>query len=284
MQLLYDEPLARHSTFGIGGKAKYFIAVTNVDELRQALLFAKQRNLPFFPLGKGSNCLFSDEGFDGLVIENKITHLTIDDCYVTVGSGYSFAYLGEKTAKKGLEGLEFASGIPATVGGAIYMNAGANGKETKDALFEVEYIDENGVQKQFRREEILFRYRYSSFQEMKGMILSAKFLLTQNPLAKQKQKEIITYRLDTQPYKAKTCGCVFQNPSAEKPAGKLIDMCGLKGYKVGGAAISMLHANFIENQENATADDVKKLLEEVQKIVREKTGYDLYPEVCIVPR
>ncbi len=282
MNLLCNEPLSKHCTFGIGGSANYFVTVTTVEEAKAALRFAKEKNIPFFVLGKGSNCLFEDQGYDGLVILNKISHVTIDGRKVHVGSGYSFAYLGEKTAKKGLTGLEFASGIPATVGGAIYMNAGANKMETKDTLVEVLYLDENGQEHLLKKEDITFRYRFSSFHEKKGMIVQASFELKEEPTAKEKQREIITYRLQTQPYKAKTCGCVFQNPAPDIPAGRLIDACGLKGYSVGGAVISTMHANFVENQGGATAEDIKTILQDVQRIVKEKTGHELHLEVCVV--
>lgn len=283
MQLLQDEPLAKYCTFGIGGSARYFTTVSNIQEVKEAIFFAKEKGIPFFTLGKGSNCLFDDKGYNGLVILNKITHLDIVEEKVSVGSGYSFAYLGEKTAKRGLSGLEFASGIPATVGGAIYMNAGANKMETKDTLFEVFYVDDKGNERAFTKQELTFRYRFSTFQEMKGIIVGATFLLTRKEEAKERQREIITYRLETQPYKAKTCGCVFQNPEPTIPAGKLIDQCGLKGYSVGGAIISPMHANFIENRGSATSADVQKILKDVQLAVKEKTGYELHLEVCVVP-
>jgi UDP-N-acetylmuramate dehydrogenase len=283
MQLLQNEPLSKYCTFGIGGAARYFTTVYNVHDVKEALFFAKEKGIPFLTLGKGSNCLFDDRGYNGLIILNKITYLDFEREKVSVGSGYSFAHLGIKTSKKKLSGLEFASGIPASVGGAIYMNAGANKMETKDTLLEVFYVDDEGQERLFRKEELNFDYRFSSFQEMRGIIIGASFSLTKKESAKEKQKEILTHRLATQPYKAKTCGCVFQNPDSAISAGKLIDDCGLKGYAVGGALISLMHANFIENQGSASAADVQKILKEVKEIVKEKTGYDLQLEVCVVP-
>lgn len=273
-----NQPLSKYSTFGIGGDAKYFTEVKTLQELQRALSFCKENKLKFHILGKGSNSLFDDRGFDGVVILNKISFCEINGEIVSVGAGYNFSLLGNQTARKGLCGLEFASGIPATVGGAIYMNAGANGKETCENLIEVTFVDADGEIQIFPKEKLVFSYRTSCFQKMQGAIVSAKFHLGLSSLAREVQKQIIEYRTKTQPYGELSCGCIFQNPEGIS-AGALIEKCGLKGMRVGDAEVSHLHANFIVNKGKAKASDVKKLAELIQAKVREKTGIDLHLEL-----
>lgn len=266
-------------TFGIGGPARFFVEVRTIDDMAKALAKCKELNLPYFILGKGSNCLFDDRGFNGLVILNKIDFMeTLPENTFHVGSGYSFSLLGSQTARQGLSGLEFASGIPGTVGGAVYMNAGANGRETCESLVSVDYMNDNGVVCTLDKSRLHFAYRHSSFQKMPGVILGATFCLTPSSTAREKQLEIINYRKKTQPYNAKSAGCVFRNPHCGH-AGALIDQCGLKGTQVGGAKVSEIHANFIVNAEKATANDVMNLIRMIKSQVKEKTGTNLESEV-----
>ncbi len=282
MKFLKNVPLSDYTTYKIGGVAKQFLIVTTVEELSLALAHLNGTNERVIILGKGSNTLFDDRGFNGTVILNKIADIKWEEESVRVGAGYSFAHLGVQTARKGFSGLEFASGIPGTVGGAVYMNAGANGLETKDVIVSVEYLDREGKLHNFPKNDLKFAYRWSMFHDMGGAIVGATFKLTPSSTAKQRQKEILDYRLATQPYKSKTCGCVFRNPEGFS-AGKLIDECGLKNMTVGGATISPLHGNFIENRENATANDIIELMTHIRKVVKEKTGIELEEEVCKVP-
>ena len=277
-----NKSLSELSTFGIGGEARLFTEVFTIEELQRVIAHCHENALPFHIVGKGSNSLFDDKGFDGLVILNKIIFLEIENCVVDVGGGYSFSLLGIKTARKGLGGLAFAAGIPASVGGAIFMNAGANGSETCDALREVTFIDEKGQLHTLLREEIAFSYRYSAFHEKKGVIASAKFHLSEDPTARKKQLEIIEYRTDTQPYGDKSCGCIFRNPTGES-AGALIEKCGLKGTRIGGAEVSKLHGNFIVNKADARAEDVLKLATHVKGCIKEKTGIELEMELRVIP-
>jgi len=276
-----NKSLSDLSTFGIGGKASYFTVCKSIDEMRLAYLFAREKTLPIIIVGKGSNTLFPDAGLDALVIQNRIDFLEIDENRAHVGAGYSFSLLGSKTVRAGLSGLEFASGIPASVGGAVFMNAGANGCETKDHLVEVKYLDEDGEVKTYSKEEMTFTYRKSSFQEMKGVIVGATFELTLDPEARDRQINIIEYRKKTQPLTEKSAGCVFRNPEGIS-ASKLIDELGLKGKKVGGAMISPVHANFIVNTGNATQRDVLGLIEEVRDIVYKKEGVLLKDELRVI--
>jgi UDP-N-acetylmuramate dehydrogenase len=277
-----DKRLSEVTTFGIGGPARLFAEVTTVEQMQELLLYAHTQNLPVFILGKGSNSLFDDRGFDGLVIHNKIAFCHfLDGHKIHVGAGYNFSLLGVQTARKHLSGLEFASGIPASVGGAVFMNAGANGTETCQALTHVEYVTEKGELKTFAKEELAFSYRHSPFQEMKGAIVGAHFQLSESREARPKQLQIVEYRTRTQPYGEKSAGCVFRNPTGHS-AGALIEKSGLKGHTIGGAQVSPLHANFLINTGTATAGDILALAAHVKQQVKEKMGVDLDLEIrCI---
>jgi UDP-N-acetylmuramate dehydrogenase len=274
--------LKEFSTFGIGGPIRFYLEATQIAQIEEAIEWASGQKIPYFILGKGSNCLFDDQGFAGLVIHNKIDFCDFDGCRVYVGAGYSFSLLGTQTAKRGLSGLEFASGIPGSVGGAVYMNAGANGQETCQALEEILYLDPSFGKKIIAREQLTFGHRTSSFQSMRGVILSARFILRQNPDARKIQLDYINRRLMSQPYSEKSAGCVFRNPSMGLSAGLLIDQCGLKGLRCGGAEVSKIHANFIVNVSQATSADVITLIDQVQRQVYEKTKVWLEPEVRLV--
>ncbi|MBS0626458.1 MAG: UDP-N-acetylmuramate dehydrogenase [Verrucomicrobia bacterium] len=271
--------LKEFSTFGIGGPVRLFAEIGSIEEMEEALRYARKEKIPFLVLGKGSNCLFSDRGFDGLALLNKIEFIRWKEWEVEVGSGYSFSLLGVQTARKGLSGLEFASGIPATVGGALFMNAGANGKETCETVQSVLFLTEEGEKKIFLRQDLEFSYRTSPFQRMRGAILSATFTLTPSTEARPSQLKIVDYRMKTQPYKDKSAGCVFRNPKPDLPAGALIDRCGLKGLQVGGAKVSEMHANFIVNAGKATSEDVLELIKKIQSRVAEQTGIHLEAEI-----
>jgi len=284
MGLLFSSGRFLHefSTFGIGGPIQYFAEVHTIEEMREAFLFASQKRIPFFVLGKGSNCLFNDSGFSGVVLLNKIDFCSWNETSVQVGAGHSFSLLGSQSARRNFSGLEFASGIPASVGGAVFMNAGANGKETCESLLSVTYLHADGVEEKYSREALSFGYRHSIFHTMKGAIVSAIFSLTPHLEARPRQLQIIDYRMKTQPLKEKSIGCIFRNPAGQVSAGALIDRCGLKGFRVGGAKISEIHANFIINVQEATAKDVFYLIELIQKTVLETTGVLLEPEVRFI--
>lgn len=274
-----NKPLSELSTFGIGGPAKWFAKAETIEEM-QALICQK---LPFIVIGKGSNVLFDDRGFNGLVILNKINFFEnpAPGLY-HVGGGFSFALLGVRTAQAGFTGLEFASGIPASVGGAVFMNAGANGMETQKSLVSVDFVTEEGELVTLDRKDLHFDYRTSSFHQRKGAIVGASFQLTPSLAARQKQIEIVTSRKNTQPYNDKSAGCVFRNPEGGI-AGRLIEEAGLKGKMCGEAKVSEKHANFIVNTNKARAQDILRLLDEVQKAVFEKHGVLLEKEVRIIP-
>ncbi|MDF2577124.1 MAG: UDP-N-acetylenolpyruvoylglucosamine reductase [Chlamydiales bacterium] len=276
-------PLAPLCTLGIGGNASYFAEAYDIEQLQYLFTWCKENDKSFLILGKGSNCLFDDRGFNGLVILNKIQYNKQKDNFFEVGAGYSFPLLGQQTARKGFSGLEFAAGIPATVGGAVFMNAGANKQEIADTLFSVDYLFANGHLVTFLKEELAFEYRKSPFQKMKGAIVGATFKLVSSTTAKETQRKIVDYRLKTQPYGSKSAGCIFCNPSLEVSAGKLIEQCGLKGLNIKGAAVSEKHANFLINKDHSTAADMLSLIDHVKSEVADKTGIQLKTEVRYIP-
>ncbi len=282
MQLEEGRLLKDFTTFGIGGPAKYFIQVTTISQLQEVIRFCQEKSLRYFVLGKGSNSLFSDQGFDGVIILNKIHFIEETAGEFYVGAGYSFSLLGSQTARKGWEGLEFASGIPGTVGGAVFMNAGANGTETFESLTEVTYVNEKGELEILSKAQIEWGYRHTSFHEKKGAIAAARFQLKASTFARKKQLDLIDYRTKTQPYSDQSAGCVFRNAPSSS-AGQLIQEAGLKGFAMGGAEVSTLHANFIVNKGNATAQDVISLAKHVQNTVQEKTGQFLEMEIRVIP-
>jgi UDP-N-acetylmuramate dehydrogenase len=276
-------PLRNLTTIGIGGEARWYIEIHQIEQMQSILKFCHQESLPYFILGKGSNTLFDDRGFNGVVIANRIHFMNeSDQGLFHVAAGYSFSLLGSQTARKGWSGLEFASGIPGSVGGAVFMNAGANGSETCDSLIQVQFITHEGELKVLKRSELQFDYRTSSFQSIPGSIISASFQLQPSETARQRQLEIIRYRQMTQPYSEKSAGCIFRNPSM-KSAGALIDQAGLKGLKVGGAKVSTLHANFIVAEEAAYAQDVIALIDLIRDRVKESLGVELESEVRYIP-
>lgn len=274
--------LSELSTFGIGGPARYFFEARTIEEMQEALVYANANSLPYLVIGKGSNSLFDDRGYNGLVILNKIAFCEERPagCFY-VGAGYSFSLLGVQTARNKWSGLEFASGIPGSVGGAVYMNAGANGCETVVPLTHVSYVSESGALEVMPKGNLEFGYRSSIFQQKKGAIVAATFQLTPSEDARKKQLGIVEYRTRTQPYGDPSAGCVFRNPVGNF-AGALIEQCGLKGLEVGGARVSPLHANFIVNAGNATARDVLALADLVKGTIKEKTGFELEMEIRFV--
>lgn len=276
LKLQKNRSLSEFSTLGVGGPIQTLVQVHTIDEMCEAFSLGPKKMV----IGKGSNCLFDDRGFDGLVILNKIDFCSWDEALVTAGSGYNFSLLGVQSARKNFTGLEFASGIPASVGGAVFMNAGANGKETCDHLHSVDYFD-GKKRKTYQKQELEFAYRFSSFQKMNGVILSAIFSLKPKERARKDQLEIVKTRMKTQPLKEKSIGCIFRNPE-KGSAGALIDGCGLKGLTVGGAQVSTVHANFIINSGSATSKDIKNLIELVHERVLKQTSVSLEPEVRMI--
>ncbi|MCI0382449.1 MAG: UDP-N-acetylmuramate dehydrogenase [Chlamydiae bacterium] len=277
-----NKPLHEFTTFKIGGPARFFIAISSIEKLAETIRYCYNHQMAYLVIGKGSNILFDDRGFNGLVILNQIQSIEFRGNEIFAGAGYSFSLLGTQTARAGLSGLEFASGIPGSVGGAVYMNAGANGAQTADVVTKISYISEKGELLHFQKKDLQFGYRFSSFQTLKGAIASAQFSLTPISDAREKQIQIIRYRTATQPLKEKSAGCVFRNPP-QTSAGALIEKCGLKGMQIGSALVSELHANFIVNRGGAKAKDVLQLIDCIKKQVKDKTDIDLELEIRFIP-
>lgn len=270
--------LSECTTFGVGGPARAFASVTTLEEMSDALAHGREQGLKVLVLGRGSNLLFDDHGYDGLVILNKINFIEWDGPLCRVGAGNNFSLLGSRTARDGWAGLEFASGIPGSVGGAVVMNAGANGQETCEVLHSVESLTPEGELCTRSREELAYSYRTSPFQSNGEAVIAATFALERSETARGRQIDIITARKETQPLWEKSAGCMFRNPEGAS-AGKLIQEAGLKGLAVGDAIVSDLHANFIINRGSATSAQVLELIDQVQQRVKKASGYDLQREV-----
>ncbi|MFA4967903.1 MAG: UDP-N-acetylmuramate dehydrogenase, partial [Candidatus Margulisiibacteriota bacterium] len=251
MRILRNEPLSKHTTFRIGGPAKYFCAPRTINELKEALQFAKagensNSRLPIFILGSGSNILISDKGFNGLAINPRIDDISINGTDVVVGAGLPLQHLLSILAQKGLTGLEFMTGIPGSVGGSVCMNAGTGENAIGKAVVSVWVMNENGIEKAYSFKQSGFGYRKSAFQK-KGLIITRVQLKLKKGKTiniRSKMKQLWQKRLSGQPYSLPSAGSVFKNPKGDF-AGRLIEAAGLKGKRAGKAEISKKHANFI---------------------------------------
>jgi UDP-N-acetylmuramate dehydrogenase len=274
--------LAPYTTFKIGGAAKYFYTVKSIEDLTGAVKLAKKEGLPFFILGNGSNVLVSDKGFDGVVIKIENCKLKIVNCKITVDAGVLLTKLVNESVKAGLTGLEWAAGIPGTIGGAIRGNAGALGSSMADLIKTVEVFDITNLKIQtFENKDCKFGYRDSVFKHNKNLIIfSAELELKKGDRKKSEKliKEYLKQRKEKQPLEYPSAGSIFKNPNG-RAAGYLIEQCGLKGKKIGKAMISEKHANFIVNLGNAKAKDVKKLIDLCKEKVKEKFGIELEEEI-----
>ncbi|XP_031499840.1 uncharacterized protein LOC116264057 isoform X2 [Nymphaea colorata] len=287
VQFVHGKLLSELSTWRIGGPAKYFTEFSNQTQLVAAIRYCVDHSIRFFIVGKGSNCLFDDRGFDGCVMLNRIQFLErIHGGIYRVGSGYPLNKLGMQCSAEGFAGFEFACGIPGTIGGAVFMNAGAHGQEISDVIESVEIITINGEHRLIGRNDLLFYYRQSSFQKMQDLaaIVAVTFHLTPSSTSKTKAEEYLSRRKSSQPLSERSAGSVFRNPmGSAMTAGELIDKAGLKGYSIGGAKVSDMHANFFINLENSTSRDMVLLIKFVQEQVKLKFGIELEEEVCMVP-
>ncbi|MEE8336150.1 MAG: UDP-N-acetylmuramate dehydrogenase [Candidatus Neomarinimicrobiota bacterium] len=280
--ILENEPLSKHTSFGIGGPARFVIYPLDKQDLIRILKFADKYKMPFFFLGSGSNLLVSDAGFEGLVItlEKSFKKLIFEDNLVQAEAGVMLGKLVKYCKQNQLTGMESLIGVPGTLGGAIFMNAGAFGSEISKKLQEVTVISLKGIEKKYSRSEMKFGYRSSNFTT-EEIIIAAKFELdfsiksTIHDLQKLSSKT----RKKSQPLKFRSAGSIFKNPSADKPAGYLIDQAGLKGIRIGGAEISSKHANFIININNATAENVAQLIGRARKKVYKNFGIKLELEI-----
>lgn len=308
MKIAENVPLSRHCNYRIGGPARYFCDASSEKEIRSAILFAREKRLPIFILGSGTNLLFADEGFDGLILKPNLTHLAVQDEFIEVGAGVLVADLLNFTIAHSLSGLEWAGGLPGTVGGALRGNAGAFKGEIKDRIITVDSLDVDTLEK-ITRENVAcrFAYRSSIFKEKGGeeIVLSAKIRMEKGDPQKIAAaiQDKINYRLQRHPMEFPNTGSTFKNvdlnlvppefreafakivkvdPFPVIPTAFLVTEAGLKGTRRGGAMVSTKHANFIINADNATAADILSLIALVKERVFEKFQIRLEEEIQIV--
>jgi UDP-N-acetylmuramate dehydrogenase len=283
-----QEPLSSHTTIKIGGPADLFIEPSSIENLAKVMTAIKEAGVKWTAIGRGSNLLVSDKGIEGAVIKlgAGLDHLEINGTKISVGGGVSVVSLAMAMSRKGLSGLEFAAGIPGSVGGAVYMNAGAHGSDVSKILEKAHVLFEDGAMEWLSVDEMEFSYRTSVLQKKRpGIVLEAVFQLKE-----ANKDEIIAeikknkdYRKDTQPWSSPCAGSIFRNPLPEY-AGHLIEKAGLKGHQIGGAKISEMHGNFIVNAGNAKAEDVLALIEHVKATIQDLYGVEMETEVEIIGR
>ena len=285
IELRFEEPMAKHTSFRIGGGAEVMAFPKNREELAQILKMSALLDCKCAILGAGTNVLAPDEGISGLVIclKDCLDGMEqLDDTHIRVMAGVTMSRAAVFAAYLGLSGLEFAHGIPGTVGGGVYMNAGAYGGEICQVCTQVEVMDRNGNVRVLSGEEMQFSYRHSILEETDDIVVRADFALTRDDpeTIKARMKELIGKRSASQPLDLPSAGSAFKRPVGGYAAA-LIDQAGLRGFQVGGAAVSSKHCGFAVNLGGATAADVKELLRQVSEIVFEKSGIRLEPEVRI---
>lgn len=275
--------MARHTSLEVGGPADCLVYPRDLHELQQILIFAREEGIPFFILGSGSNLLVRDEGYRGIVISLSLacSQCEFMEERVRVGAAVSLPWLAREFSRRGFRGLEFAAGIPGTLGGAIFMNAGAFGSCIGELVQEVLTMDLHGNRHSRLHNELSFSYRCSNFQQEQAIILEA--VLTLQPGKREdieKNMHLMLRQRAARHPQQPSAGSVFRNPPGG--AGYLIEQAGLKGKVVGGAQISPRHGNFIVNTGNATAEDVLSLIRLARDTVREKFGIELEPEIRVI--
>ena len=285
--ILFDEPMSKHTTFKVGGPAECYIKIDDVRHLRQILKFSKQNHIPITILGNGSNVLVLDGGIKGIVLNirfNKIEMMNLDKkIFANVGSGVKISVFGHLLLKNAIAGFEELSGIPGTIGGAVRMNAGAHGKEFKDIVTTVTCMDYDGNIHQFENEDMHFEYRRSMLKDTPYIVLEVhmEFQKGEEKDIKEKMEEYATYRKEKQPIEYPSAGSTFKR-GTDFITAKLIDEAGLKGYSIGGAEVSSKHAGFIINKGNATAKDILELIQYVKHKVEEKFNKKIELEIEIM--
>lgn len=286
IEYVKDEPMSHHTTFKIGGNADIFVKVKCERELKTVIALAKEFKMPYFVLGKGSNLLVSDKGIEGIVISlDGLSEIKIEGDTVVAGAGASLRTLCITAYKASLTGLEFAYGIPGTVGGALYMNAGAYGGEMSQVVLCATAINSDGNIIKLSLNEMQLGYRTSIFKNADLIITSVTFKLKCGDSDKIKlaMDDFFSRRRDKQPLEFPSAGSTFKRPEGYF-AGALIEQNNLKGLSVGGAQVSKKHAGFVINTGNATCQDVLSLIKKVQNTVKEADGVTLEPEVIFVGR
>jgi len=284
-RILIDEPMKNHTSFKIGGPADFLVLPEKMEEITGTVINLKKENIPYMIIGNASNLLVRDKGIRGVVIKlgESYNHVTIEGTKVTAEPGILLSRLAKRIAKASLKGFEFASGIPGSLGGAVFMNAGAYGGEMKDVVTSVKALNDHGEVITLSNQELQMRYRNSILQEKHYAVLEVEMELEfgESDEIYEKIRELDHKRTTKQPIHLPSAGSVFKRPEGYF-AGKLIQDSGLKGCRIGGAEVSTLHCGFIVNQGEASAQDVIDLVAEVQKNVKEKFGVDLERELRII--
>ena len=279
---LRNEPMAKHTSYGIGGPAQAYITPADENDLKQTLIFAKEKGINTFFSGSGSNLLVADEGFEGIVITlgKSFTKLVVDGNKVEAQVGVMLGKIVKETIKRNLTGMESMIGVPGTLGGALIMNAGAFGGEISNYLDIIKVMLINGETKIYQKEDIIFSYRNSTFPKNE-ILLSATFTLNEKPAneIQYDRAKASKGRKDTQPLRFRSAGSVFKNPKPDLTAGYLIDQAGLKGSRIGDAEISTKHANFFINHGKAKAKDIVNLILLAKKTVLKKFDVSLELEI-----
>lgn len=277
-----QEPMSRHTTFRIGGPADFYLCPHSTKEVQEIVEICKEENLPYFVLGNGSNLLVSDKGYRGVVIQlwKNFSDITVKDCCIQAKAGALLSKVAVEALEAGLTGMEFASGIPGTIGGAAFMNAGAYGGEMKDIIKSVKVLDTQGEVRVLPKEELKMGYRTSIVKEKGYTVLSVELELSKGNREeiRNTMEDLKERRTSKQPLEMPSAGSTFKRPEGYF-AGKLIMDSGLRGFSVGGAQVSEKHCGFVVNKGGATAMDVLNLIREVQRRVKEQFGVDLETEV-----
>ncbi len=281
-----DESMKKHTSFKIGGNADILITIKNEKDLIYVLKVVNEYNIPLTVIGNGTNLLVKDNGIRGIVVKIDINSIQIEkgqNAIIKLGAGVKNALLAQTLLKEQIAGFEFASGIPGTIGGAVYMNAGAYGSEMKNIVKDVTYIEKNLTVHTIKNEECEFNYRYSIFSKKDVIITKVTLELPYGTTEeiKQKMDENMKNRKEKQPIQMPSAGSTFKR-GKDFITAKLIEECGLKGYKIGGAEVSKLHSGFVVNTGNATAEDVINLTEYIKKVVLEKCSKKIELEVKII--
>ena len=284
LEIREKEPMSSHTTFRIGGEADLFVS-PGAEELEKLFAIAREEQVPITVIGNGSNLLVGDRGVRGLVVEigAGMSDISLSGNILTAGAGALLSKVANAAASAGLGGMEFAAGIPGSVGGAVTMNAGAYGGEIKDILKSVKVLTKDGQFKILPVEELELGYRHSCIPEKEYVVVEAEFVLTEKPEQEIREvmQDLAGRRREKQPLEYPSAGSTFKRPEGYF-AGKLIMDAGLRGYAVGDAQVSEKHCGFVINRGNAAAEDVKELISDVQRIVYEKFGVTLEPEVKII--
>lgn len=284
IKYFHMEPMKKHTTFKIGGPAKYLFMPQNADEIKSIIDYARNNNEKYMVLGNGSNVLFSDEGYDGIIIQiySMMKDISVKGNVIYAQAGALLSRIAGAARDNALSGMEFAAGIPGTLGGAVVMNAGAYGGEMKDIIQSVEVMEKDGTVNKYLPADMDFSYRHSAIDSDR-IVLGASVRLEKGDInvINSRMEDLKNARISKQPLEYPSAGSTFKRPEGYF-AGKLIEDAGLKGYRVGGAMVSRKHSGFVINYDNASCDDVIKIIDDIRKQVYSKFGVMLEPEVKII--